>query len=121
MKFLISLFLRLAADDDILVSIIFRYGHIQRDVGERRLKSYSGRHIDIENEFLQGLLYFFNSQIIVTDKRGKQGVKIRKSLCSCRFSLQGIEEINNLTQGAAQMIGGLALYFAGNSLKALQE
>ena len=121
LEFLVGFLPDLAPDDHVLVGIIFRHGDIERDIGERRLEPDPGRDIDIENEFLEGLLDLLEAQTVVLDKGGEQGVEIGEGLRTGGFSLQGVKEIDDLAQGAAEVLGRQALDLAGGAAEAFPQ
>jgi hypothetical protein len=56
LKFFISFLLKLSAINDTAIPVMRRNRQIKGDISKRGLKSHPGRHIDIEQKFLKGLL-----------------------------------------------------------------
>jgi hypothetical protein len=108
--------LSFAADDHRLIFSGARYVQIHGDVGEGRLESHPGGNVDVEDEFLQGLLDLLVAELIVSDEGCQQGVEVGQGLGAGRFPLQGVEEIDDLAQGRAQVLGRCAFHLAFDSL-----
>ena len=112
LKIAVASILRFAADDHGLIFVAIRRIKIHGDIGKGSLEAYARGDIDIEDKLLQGLLDLVVTQLVIMNEGGQQRVKAGKSLRACRFALQGIEEIDDLSQSTAEMFGGRALHLA---------
>ncbi len=94
---------------------------VQGDVGEGGLEPDPGGNVDVEDEFLEGLADLRVGQAVIPDKGGEQSVEAGKGLGARRLSLEGVEKIHHLAQGAPEMFRRPAFHFSRDPPEAFPE
>jgi hypothetical protein len=61
------------------------------------------------------------TQLIVTDKGCQQGVEVGQGLGPGRFTLEGVEKIDDLAQGRAKVFGRCAFHFALDAFETVAQ
>jgi len=117
----IGLFLRLAADDHILVGQIPGDLEIKAQVRKWSLEANARGHVQVKDEFLQSLADLSIAEMIIADKGGKERVEIGKGHRSGGFALDGVEKVHDLSEGRPEMLGGAAVYLARYTAKAADQ
>lgn len=90
---------------------------VKREIGKGSLSTPTARNIQVVNQLLNALTNFFVTEIVDTDKRSQIGVEGAESLSSGPFILHRSEEIDDLTDGGSQMLGGTGFNFAGTPFR----
>ena len=111
----------LTAPDHACIAQRARRDQVESQVRKRALETDACRHVEIEDEFLQGLLDRRIIEMVVTNKRRTVGVKRRPGLGSRTFTLRGEGGIDELAQKRAQMARRLGLYFSRDSAKTMNQ
>ena len=113
--------LQRAADDHRLTRHVARADEVHGDVGEGGLEADAGRHVHAEDELLHRLLDLGEAEAIVADEGGEQGVEAGEGLGPGRLPLEGVEEVDRLPQGGAEVLGRGALDLAEGAGEAFEE
>ena len=121
LKFAVAFLLHFASANHRRAEQGLRHDNIERNVGERRLETYASRNVKVEYELLQGLLDLVISQAVVADKRREQGIEGRECLRPRRLALQGVEKVDYLSQGAAEVPRRRARHFARDTAEAAHK
>ena len=121
LEFTVGFFLGLAADDDGLVGVVGGGVKIEGEVGEGGLEADAGGDVDVEDEFLDGLFDLGVGELVVVNVGGEEGVERGEGLGTGCFALEGIEEVGDLAEGGAEVLGWFAFGFAGDAAEALDE
>ena len=110
-----------AAHDGRQLRQVIRHGPVQRDVGEGRLRSPAAGGIDPVNKGFNAFLHFRIGQVVSLHKRGKVGIKGRKSLRTRPFVLHDSQEVNHLVAEHGKMCRRSRSDFPGDSAQALGD
>lgn len=87
---------RLAAYDAGLIGKVRRYGPVESNIGERRLRAPAAGRIDAVYKAFDTMLNFVIGQFVRANKGCKIGVKARKRLCTRPFILHNAEKVDHL-------------------------
>jgi hypothetical protein len=113
--------LTVSSNDHLFFTHVPWDNQIEAQVGEWRLKACSRWDVQVEDELLDRLFDLTVVQTIVSDEGGEQGVEVRKSYRTRRLTLQSENEIDDLTEGASEVLGWLAGYLAFHTGETFHE
>ena len=96
-------FLFATAHDSRLVAQVGRAHPVERDVGERRLRSPARGRVHAEHERLDALLGFVIGKAVGTHERRQVGVEAGKRLRTGPFVLHDAQKVHHLVAEAGKM------------------
>ncbi len=80
-----------------------------------------GRHVEVVDEFLNGLPDLLVAQAILPYKGGHAGIEAGEGLGPGPFVLQGAEEVDDLAHGGGHVPGRVGLHLAGDPVQSLVQ
>ena len=98
-----------------------RHRKVEREVGKRALEAHPRRHVQVEDELLEGLLHLVVREVVLANERRAVGVETAPRLRPCRLALGGERGVDDLAQEAAKVPGGLGLDLARHAAEAPDE
>ncbi len=121
LEFPVGMIGQFPTDDDGFIGERGGNRQIHGQICEWGLEANPRGHVDVEDEFLKGLFDLVVGQLVVGDEGGKVGVEIGEGLGPRRFPLQGVEEVDDLTQGWTKMTGGAAFHLSLDPFESLDQ
>lgn len=111
----------LAADDCGKFRQIVWHNPVERDVGERCLRTPTRRRVDAVNEGLDALFDFFVREVVNLYERCEIRVERAERLCARPFVLHDAEEVDHLVAERGKVSCRRRGDFAGDSAKAFLD
>ena len=111
----------LAADHRRLPAQIFRAYPVEGQVGERRLRAPARRHVEVVDQFLDGLPDIGIGQVVLADKRRHVGIERGERLRPGPFVLQRAEKVDDLADRRGHVLGRAGLDLARHAVQPLVE
>ena len=111
----------LAADVRNLFLQVIRAGPVERQVGERRLRTPATRHVQVIDQLLNALPDLFVGHVVDAHIRRHVGIKRAERLRACPFVLQGAEKIDDLSDRSRHMLRRLGLDLTGDAVESFGQ
>ncbi len=111
----------LPGDHRHLFAQVFRADPVEGEVGEGRLRAPARGHVEVVDQLLDALAHLLVAHAVLAHEGRQVGVEGAEGLRTGPLVLQRAEEVDDLADGAAQVLGRPGLDLAGHAVQALVQ